>query len=346
MTGPTESAQLSEWQSLWSPGVPSQEWCHTGIAVTPSGVIAFGAPEPGQLIVIDDDSRVGRRVDIDLTELHGISTTGERLWVADPGMKARPDRHYAETQAPGRVALVTLDGTIEREVGDPFFSSRTAGPWRPTSVAPIDDTGVVWVADGYGQSLLHLVDENGDLVLTVDGSETGVAFASPHGVIIWRTDAGSQLVIADRRNRRLVLLSLDGAVTDVVEHELLRSPSTFAADGRGLLLTELDGAILRVSPGGRVTSVVGRAERDEADDGWPSRDGWPNARHGGRLERPPLTDGVLNSPHGIAVDTNGEILLTEWVIGGRYLRLPRRDRGVASRTSISAPSTLTDWSTP
>ena len=308
---------------LWQPEPPSTEWCHTGITVTDSGAIAFGAPEPGHLIVIDRRSPEGRHVTVALTELHGITAAGEQLWVADPGMKARPELDFAETQAPGRVALLTLEGAIQRELRDPFFEEITLGPWRPTSVAPIGDSGAVWVADGYGQSLLHLFDERGCHVRTVDAAETGTVFASPHGVAVWPTDAGPRLAVADRRNRRLVLLSMDGDVVDVITHELLRSPSTFAADGEALLLTELDGAILRVSPDGRVEVLMGRPPRDETDDGWPARAGWPNHRVADRLERPPLVDGVLNSPHGIAVDANGDILLTEWLIGGRYSRIPR-----------------------
>lgn len=317
---------IAAFQTVWRPEAPTAEWCHTGIAVTNSGAIAFGAPEQSRLVVIDGSSPNGRIVAVELTELHGITAVGERLWIADPGMKARPELDYAETQAPGRVALIALDGTIERELDDPYRSGGTAGAWRPTAVAPLGDAGAVWVADGYGQSLVHLFDERGDRVRTVDGAETGIPFASPHGLAVWPTDAGPQLAVADRRNRRLVLLSLDGDVIDVIEHSLLRSPSTFALDGDALLFTELDGAILRVSPGGRVEAVLDRAPRDEAQDGWPARAGWPNALVNGRLERPPLIDGVLNSPHGIAVDAAGDILLTEWVIGGRYARLSRSIR--------------------
>lgn len=314
----------ASFSTLWQPAHATAEWCHTGIAVTASGAIAFGAPEARQLVVIDDDAPKGRRIDVELTELHGLTAVGDRLWVADPGMKARPDRDYAERQWPGRAALISLDGRIERELRDPFEAGRTKGPWRPTSIAPIGESGDVWVADGYGESLLHLFDEGGDLVRTVDGSESGTAFQSPHGVVIWPAEEGALLAVADRRNRRLLLLSLDGVVVDVIEDTLLRSPSTFAVDGEALLLTELDGAILRVWRDGHVEELIGRVQRDETHDGWPARPGWPNDQAGGLLVRPPLTDGVLNSPHGIAVDVNGDIVLTEWLIGGRYSRIIRR----------------------
>lgn len=324
-------------ETFWAPDPPTVEWCHTGIAVTGSGAIAFGAPGPGELVVIDGATPHGRRVPIELTELHGITAIGERLWVADPGFKARPERDYAESQVPGRVALITLEGVITRELADPFGATRSRGPWRPTCVAPIADGDFVWVADGYGQSVLHLFDGQGQLVSTVDGRETGTAFANPHGLVLWNRADGAALVVADRRNRRLVVLSTDGSVITLIEHPLLRSPSMFAPDGDLLLLTELDGAVLRVHPNGRIDALIDRVPRDEGDDGWPARDGWPNSRVEGRLERPTLIDGVLNSPHGIAVGSAGEILITEWLIGGRYVRMDRPELTSQPATAASRP---------
>ena len=57
----------------------------------------------------------------------------------------------------------------------------------------------------------------------------------------------------------------------------------------------------------------------------PGRDGWPNARDAaGDLVRPELAPGRFNSPHTIAADGDGNLYVTEWVIGGRLVKLTRR----------------------
>jgi hypothetical protein len=54
------------------------------------------------------------------------------------------------------------------------------------------------------------------------------------------------------------------------------------------------------------------------------RDGWPNARDArGDLVRPPLEAGRFNSPHTLAADDDGNLYVTEWLLGGRLTKLAR-----------------------
>jgi hypothetical protein len=59
------------------------------------------------------------------------------------------------------------------------------------------------------------------------------------------------------------------------------------------------------------------------DDAAASRPGWPNAiADDGRARAPERTEASrFNSPHSLAVDTDGRLYVTEWLIGGRYTRL-------------------------
>ena len=57
------------------------------------------------------------------------------------------------------------------------------------------------------------------------------------------------------------------------------------------------------------------------------RDGWPNARdRDGNLMRPPLEAGRFNSPHKLAADDNGNLYVTEWLLGGGLSKLTRTDQ--------------------
>jgi hypothetical protein len=56
----------------------------------------------------------------------------------------------------------------------------------------------------------------------------------------------------------------------------------------------------------------------------PDEDAWPNTRDAdGTIVRPPLEPGVVNSPHTLAADRDGNLYLTEWLIGGRLTKLAR-----------------------
>lgn len=55
-----------------------------------------------------------------------------------------------------------------------------------------------------------------------------------------------------------------------------------------------------------------------------SRPGWPNALDAsGAVVRPPLVEGAFSTPHLVAVDQAGDIYVTEWLIGGRLVKLTR-----------------------
>lgn len=58
--------------------------------------------------------------------------------------------------------------------------------WSPTAVAVIEETGDVWVADGYGQDLVHRFDMSGQHVRSLTGEEGAGRFSCPHGLVVDR----------------------------------------------------------------------------------------------------------------------------------------------------------------
>ena len=59
---------------------------------------------------------------------------------------------------------------------------------------------------------------------------------------------------------------------------------------------------------------------------WPERPGWPNALSGDdRIAPAHLPDSYeFNSPHSLATDADGNLYVSEWLIGGRYAKLKIR----------------------
>jgi hypothetical protein len=122
------------------------------------------------------------------------------------------------------------------------------------------------------------------------------------------------IAVADRTNKRVLLFEKDGRFIRSISAEIMTSPSSLAASGDNLFVTDLRGAILAISIDDQVSAVVPSAHID-------GREGWPNALIGGESVAPSINAGEINSPHGIVASKEGAIYATEWFFGGRVLAL-------------------------
>jgi hypothetical protein len=230
------------------------------------------------------------------------------IWLADIGVEANEGKFLS-------LNLSTQELVSYRPAG---LSPSYLTDWRPTSVSversiSSPDGYAVWVADGYGKSLVHRLTASGE-TLTIDGSESGQLFDCPHGIAIDSRFGEPLLVVADRGNRRLVWYSLDGHYVRELRHELLTSPSALVVIDDYLYVTELFGGLVKVAQSGDVQDVLPRSER-------PREGSWPNDGSAENPQRPKLHPGQPNSPHGIAANAAGSLVFTEWLIGGRTIRL-------------------------
>ncbi|MCU1527594.1 MAG: repeat-containing protein [Frondihabitans sp.] len=315
----TPAGAALAWTELWPDSASSPEWSHSGAAVLGDGRLLFAAPGGHALIALDESSGDWARFETPTEDCHGLTVSSvagrEIVWIADPG----DDRG-------GRV--IRLDWTTMSMVvlPDPFGDDphrQALGPWRPTSTAVVEAAeehyGELWVADGYGRSLVHRYGVDGS-ILTLDGRDTGTVFDCPHGIAVDTRGPEPQIVVADRLNSRLVFLDLDGRfVREVTSSTVIGSapmarPSSLAVRSDRILVTDLIGALLEVDLDDRIDTIL-PAVVDS------SRPGWPNIVDDGEIVRPVLVAGELNSPHGIAVGGAGQVYLTEWLLGGRQLRL-------------------------
>jgi hypothetical protein len=312
-----------QWQENFLDYPTSHGWAHHDVAALADGRIITGHPDGRSLLVFRPDGRLLETVATPAVELHGItvvrSRAEERIWVADNGHKRTPSvPEYGDHRVPGRILELTLGGNVAQEIFQPPDAAYKESAWSPCDVA-IDIRGQaaegnVWVADGYGASLLHKYSPKGAILRTLDGGSTGQRFQTPYALLIDDRRAEPELYIADRGNRRIVVLSMAGEFRRSFGDDVLSSPSGLAIDGDLLLVTELDGA-LAVFDLDSYLGTVGRspAERSIA---------WPNSLdERGVHHRPAHAEGMFNSPHGITTDLSGGVLVSEWSIGGRVVRL-------------------------
>jgi hypothetical protein len=338
------------WADLSAVPEAADSWAHNGIVVTSAGeIIGFHA---GRLVTLDRNGKVRRSVSTGLTEGHGITLVREGdeefLWVSDPGFVFKVgledgDEEWAPVfgkgvrveSRPPRVVKMTLEGEIVSELPIPLREPEGApgmmGDYCPCGAA-VDErrlggSGDIWVADGYGSSTVHRFDKQGSLRLTLTGEEGGGRFLCPHAVFIDRRHGKTpELYIADRENRRVQVYDLNGSYVRTFGTAFLNSPSGFAVSGDLLVIAELYSRLAVVDIEDEFVGYVGASDIARNGIGWPESPGWPNAlSDDGRVATAHLpVPNVFNSPHSLATDEDGNLFVSEWLIGGRYTKLKLR----------------------
>jgi hypothetical protein len=336
-----------QWADLSTVPTAGSSWAHSGTVVTSGGeVIGFHA---GKLVTFDRDGHVLRSIRTGLTEGHGITlvrdSDEEFLWISDPGFffNCSADEGdedwvplfgkgvHRETRAP-RVVKMTLDGEVRSELlippSDPDSPPGMMGTYCPCGTAVDEErfggTGDVWVADGYGSSFVHRFDKHGNHLSKLTGEEGGGRFICPHSVYIdRRAGKDPELYIADRENRRVQVYDLEGRYLRTFGEAFLSSPSGFAQWGGALVVAELYSRLALLDTNDELIGYIGTDPDGKEGHAWPERPGWPNALDGdGYPTAPrPSSPDRLNSPHSVAVDADGNLYVSEWLIGGCYTKL-------------------------
>jgi hypothetical protein len=289
--------------------------------VTDDGRVIGAQSGGSDVCFFDRDGQLLGSWESGLTEIHGMALDGDHLWVADPALKAVLDGeggYKADTPgAHGLVVCFDLDGRRVQELplpGHPVYADHR---YQPTAVVVADDGGI-WVADGYGQSLVHRFSPDGTLDFTLTGEEGVGRFDCPHGLFIDHRSEQPRLYVADRTNARLQVFDLSGSFLHHVT-DGLNSPSAMVTYDSHLIVAELQARLAVFDVNDRFVEHVGE------DESAATRPGWPNAiADDGSVMRPPgLQPGKFNSPHGLAVDARGDLYVAEWLVGGRMVRLQR-----------------------
>jgi DNA-binding beta-propeller fold protein YncE len=191
--------------------------------------------------------------------------------------------------------------------------TRPGGPFnRPTNLA-VGPKGDLYVSDGYGNCRVHQFSSTGALKRSwgTPGAGPGQFFL-PHGLAV---AADGRVFVCDRENDRVQIFSPDGEYLS--EWTDTQRPTHLVFDGRGrAYVSELwwqpGQTSPRYGPAGDARS--GRASVYD-------RDGRVLARWGGP---DPVAAGSFAAPHGIAVDSRGDVYVSEvtWTFAGSRGHVP------------------------
>ncbi|MFN0009799.1 MAG: 6-bladed beta-propeller [Planctomycetota bacterium] len=275
---------------------------HGGVAVTKSGEIFTATDGPEGIAVFAPDGTLARTVGKEFSGCHS-------LLVREEGGE---EFLYAAHLRGHQVVKLRLDGTAVWTLGAPMESKAYESPekFQPTSVAVAPD-GTIFVADGYGTSLIHLFDAQRKWVKSFAGAGTEDGKVQTcHGIAIDARGKTPLLLVCDRENRRLVRFDLAGKFVDTFAEDL-RRPCAVSFLGDAVAVAELAGRVTILDGRGKVLAHLG----DNPDESQRANFGVPPAS---------WKDGIFTAPHGLAFDGEGDLLVQDWNQSGRISKLRRK----------------------
>lgn len=269
---------------------------HGGAAVDRGGNVYVSTDTERGILVFGKDGKYLRH--FGPTQIHGLflqkERDGEYLYAA------RPNFH--------EVLKIKTDGTTAWTMGYPASSGiyTKAEEFNPTNMVALPD-GTIFVADGYGKNYIHKYDRDRKYLKSFGGpgampAEEG-KFNRCHGLAVDLRGRKPLLVVCNRESGRVEHWDTDGNFIKVLQKDL-RMPAAAQVSKEYIAIAELQG---RVTVLGKDNSVVAQIGDNPKND--------QRANFG--LEPVQWTEGIVNSPHGISFDRNGNLVVSEWSKFGR-----------------------------
>ena len=235
---------------------------------------------------------------------------------------------YLANTSLGEVVKTTLNGDVVWQAGRPYL----AGVYSPDRAyspteSVVGPNGMLYVADGYGQSWIHIYDaKDGRYLDSFGGLGTEPAsLKQPHGISIDSRGGVPRLQVSDRAHVRIVNFTLEGKfVGEVLNKSDLRFPCTSLHRGDLMYVPDLYARVSIFDKANRKVAdlgdyLEGKPFTSEADFGttYPDLKGYPNiAPEKRRQDR-------FISPHALWVDRADNIYVVEWISDGRVTKLTK-----------------------
>ncbi len=275
------------------PGGAAQGACHGGVAIDKAGNHYVTTDTPRGILVFSPDGKFLRACGP--TKIHALEIREEGG--AEVIYAARPTEH--------EVIKLKLDGTQEWAIKYPKESEvcKDENGFKPCAVT-VGPDGSIFVADGYGSNHIFKFDKNRKFVKAFGspGEEEG-KFKTCHGIALDTRGEKPLLFVCNRNANRVEYWDLDGNFVKVIQKDL-RMPAAVHIRGDHAVVPELQGRVTVLDNAGAIAAQVGdnpdakqRANFGLAQDKW--------------------TDGITNSPHGAALDKDGNLIVSEWSAFGR-----------------------------
>ena len=292
-----------------------------GVAIDRDGFVYIahqGGPE--SVFVFDPDGRFVRS----LATLHSATNkkTGQTRSTGH-GIDIREENgesvlYLAPTNAAVGFTKMTTAGEViwtrgREQIAEESDALAAGTKFRPTNTSFRPDGGY-YLGDGYGSDIVFEYDADDRFVRAIGGTGTEDGrFRTPHGQWLDDRDGTPKLVVADRANKRLQWFAMDGSHLRTQDGFLF--PADIDVRGDLMLVPDLHARITILDADNRPVAQLGD------DEPWRTQvlgDDFAMRRQPQRW-RP----GRFVHPHDACFDADGDIYVTEWVVGGRVTKLER-----------------------
>jgi hypothetical protein len=220
--------------------------------------------------------------------------------------------YFADTRR-ALVVKTTLAGEVLLEIGMPdrpdlYDSERR---YIPTDVC-VAPNGDIYVSDGYGQYYVHQYDAKGVYIRSWGGrgSEPG-QLIEPHGISVSFRSSEPEIYVADRNNHRIQVFTLDGRHKRFMDHNL-DLPCSFYFYQDEIYIPDLHSRVTILDANDRLITHLGEDQMAYKQPGWPN------------LPKTYYRSDKFSSPHGVCVDSQGNVYVAEWISDGRITKLIRQ----------------------
>ena len=247
-----------------------------------------------QVMVFDREGNFLRAWSQQFKGPHGIHIGGDgNIYLADR------DSHVVLKYSPDERLLLTLgtrDQPSDTGSKERFLVEKAGGPFNlPTGIA-VNEDGEIFVSDGYGNCQVHKYSSTGALINSwgSPGTVNPGDFNLPHGIAL---DNDGRVLVCDRENHRIQIFDQEGEYLSMWTG--FRQPCDVAVGPDGeAYVPELQHRFSIVETGGNLL-----------------------ARWGGESSHDP---GEFVAPHGVAIDSRGDIYVGEVLEGRRVQKFIRR----------------------
>ncbi|MCH8293063.1 hypothetical protein IH992_18390 [Candidatus Poribacteria bacterium] len=224
-----------------------------------------------------------------------LRSWGEDIFKKPHGIWISPDDEiYTTDTVDHTVRKFSLSGDLLMTLGTVDRPGPPGQPFNEPTRAVLSQSGDLFVSDGYGQSRVHRLTSDGEAIVSWGAPGTGPSeFNLPHDVTV---DKNGRVYILDRGNLRCQIFNSDGEY--LTEWGDLRSPND--------LFIDPDDVIHIAEGGQRITIMTLEGEIIE--------------RWG---EKGTAAGQFSDSPHGIWIDSHGDVYVSEVIAERRFQKFAR-----------------------
>jgi hypothetical protein len=287
---------------------------HGSVLVAPDNKVYFSTESELAVIVWDEAGNFIKAIAPDCPGFHAMAIREEDgktvLYGAQGNAKGNAAREKAGLPAsPARVCKIDTDGKLLLEIPN-ANTGEVPGGWKGLTAVSVAPDGAIFAATGYGAQMIHKFDATGKLLKSFGGKGNGDGqFNTCHGLTIDTRFGAPRLLVADRENRRLCHLDLEGNWIGVHASNL-RRPCSFSWHGEHLGVAELEARVVILDKNGAPLAFLG-------DN--PDRKKWANFK----VKPEDQQAGLFTAPHGLGFAANGDLYVQDWNISGRITKLRR-----------------------